>query len=448
MKTELRRADSVQTPPALGEAEDLATLRQQYIPSAYLQHHPIYAALGEGAWITDIDGRQYIDFAGGIGVMNVGHRHPRVVEALHRQVDQLLHIGPVTLHENYVRLAARIATKVPGSSNQVLFVNSGAEAVENAVKVARHATGRSAVIAFDGSFHGRTLLTSTLTGKTIPYKTQPGTLAPEIFHAPYPYSYRPPPGVRSESLVEYCLGALENIVSRQVCADKVAAIIIEPVQGEGGYIVPPPGFLVAVQEWCRSIGALLIVDEIQTGYGRTGKFFAFEHEQLEPDITVLGKSLAAGLPLGAIVADAAIFDGVYPGDVGGTYGGNPLSCAAGMAVLDVFDSEPLLERSNEIGRQALSRFNVLAERSGLVGEVRGLGAMLALEFVEDRESRKPAVSLTTRIIERAREEGVIVIKTGSYNNVVRVLIPLVIDDATLDKGLTTLIGAVERELAA
>jgi len=233
-----------------------------------------------------------------------------------------------------------------------------------------------------------------------------------------------------------------------VRADKVAAIIIEPVQGEGGYIVPPPGFLVAVQEWCRSIGALLIVDEIQTGYGRTGKFFAFEHEQLEPDITVLGKSLAAGLPLGAIVADAAIFDGVYPGDVGGTYGGNPLSCAAGMAVLDVFDSEPLLERSNEIGRRALSRFNVLADRSGLVGEVRGLGAMLAVEFVEDQESKKPAVSLTTKIIESAREEGVIVIKTGSYNNVVRVLIPLVIDDATLDKGLTTLIAAVERELAA
>ena len=425
------------------ETEDLLALKERHIPTVYQQHHPTIAVSGEGAWVCDSEGRRYLDFAGGIGVLNVGQRHPLVVQAVQQQAARLLHTGPVMLHDGYIRLAARLAEKVsPGGDQQVLFLNSGAEAVENAVKIARHATGRPAVIAFEGSFHGRTMLTSTLTGKMAPYKTQPGAMAPEIHHAPFPNPYRPPAGVAAADLVAHCLESLERLVETRVAPDKVAAVIVEPLQGEGGYIVPPRGFLSGVQDFCKRIGALFIVDEIQTGYGRTGKMFAYQWEPITPEILVVGKSLADGLCLTAVVASKIIWDRVYAGDVGGTYGGNPVACAAGLAVLDVFESESLLDEAESIGSYVRSRLDELADRFQQVGDVRGLGTMLGMEMVQDRQSKVPANELTAEIVARAREKGLIVIKAGTYGNVVRVLAPLCASREELETGMGMLVDAV------
>ena len=430
------------------ETEDLLALKERYIPTVYQQHHPIIAVSGEGAWISDSDGRRYLDFAGGIGVLNIGQRHPQVVQAVQQQVDRLMHSGPVMLHDGYIRLAARLAEKVaPGGDQQVLFLNSGAEAVENAVKIARHATGRPAIIAFEGSFHGRTLLTSTLNGKTAPYKTQPGAMAPEVYHAPFPNTYRPPAGVAVADLVAHCLESLERLVEVRVAADKVAAVIVEPLQGEGGYIAPPQGFLTGVQEFCKRIGALFIVDEIQTGYGRTGKLFAHEWEPVKPEILVVGKSLADGMCLTAVVASKTIFDKVYAGDVGGTYGGNPAACAAGLAVLDVFESEPLLKGAEAIGSYVRGVLDDLAARFPQVGDVRGLGTMLGMEMVEDRRTKAPATRLSGEIVAKAREKGLIVIKAGAYGNVVRVLVPLCVSREELEMGMGMLADAVAEACA-
>lgn len=420
----------------------LTESRARHVPAAYPQHHPIIAAIGEGAWIEDTDGRRYLDFAGGIGVLNAGQRHHEVVQALHRQTDRLLHSGPVMIHEGYIELAERIAERVaPDGEHQVLFLSSGAEAVENAVKVARHATGRPAVISFEGSFHGRTLLTSTMTGKAMPYKAQPSALAPEVHHAVYPYPYRPPRGVAPEALADFCLDSLERLVFTQVPASKVAAVIIEPIQGEGGYIVPPRGFLSAVKEFCQSIGALLIVDEIQTGYGRTGRMFAYEWEPVEPDILTLGKSIADGLPLAAVVASRGIFDRVVAGDIGGTFGGNPLACAAALAVLDVLDAD-LLSRSAAASTYVRSALKAMSEQVEAIGDVRGLGAMLAIELVTDRDSKTPAGEVTEKVIARARENGLIVIKAGTLGNVIRLLPPLSAGPADLEKGMAMLAAAL------
>jgi 4-aminobutyrate aminotransferase / (S)-3-amino-2-methylpropionate transaminase / 5-aminovalerate transaminase len=414
---------------------DLAGLRAAYVPAAYLQHHPIFAGTGRGSVLTDTDGRSYLDFTGGIAVLNIGHRHPRVVESVRAQLDELMHSGPVLLHPRYVELAAEIAMRAPGSADkQVLFVNSGAEAVENAVKVARHASGRPGIIAFDRSFHGRTLLTSTLTGKVHPFKTQPGAMAPHVYHAPYPYPYRPPVGVAGEDVVSHAMGALDDLLHHRLQAADVAAVLVEPVQGEGGYIVPPAGFLNTLSAWCVDHDVLLIVDEIQTGYGRTGLMFACEHEGVEPDILVLGKSIADGLPLAAVVAKRSIFESVPNGDLGGTYGGNPLSCAAGLAVLEVFDREDLLVRAAEIGRVSNQMLHALDPLEH-IGEVRGLGPMLAVEFVDDKASRRPAAEIAARVVTAARVAGLLVIRAGIFDNVVRVVPPLNVSEQDLERGL-------------
>ena len=425
------------------DTKDLLALKERYVPTAYQQHHPVIAVSGEGAWISDSEGRRYLDFAGGIGVLNIGQRHPLVVKAVLQQVDRLIHSGPVMLHDGYINLAARLAERVaPGGDQQVLFLNSGAEAVENAVKIARHATGRPALIAFEGGYHGRTLLTSTLTGKTAPYKVQPGAMAPEVYHALFPNPYRPPAGVAAADLVAHCLESLERLVETKVASNKVAAVIVEPLQGEGGYIVPPPGFLTGVQEFCKRIGALFIVDEIQTGYGRTGKFFAFEWEPVKPEILVLGKSIANGMCLTAVVASKTIFDRVYAGDVGGTYGGNPVACAAGLAVLDAFESEPLLEGAQAIGSYVRGVLDDLAARFPQVGDVRGLGTMLAMEMVEDQRTKAPATKLVGEIVAKAREKGLIVIKAGAYGNVLRILVPLCASREELAMGMGMLAQAL------
>jgi 4-aminobutyrate aminotransferase/(S)-3-amino-2-methylpropionate transaminase len=421
---------------------NLAALRDRYVAQCYTNLHPMVEVRGEGAWIEDSAGCRYLDFAGGVGVLNVGQRHPRVVEAVHAQVDRLLHSGPVMLHDGYIALAARLAEAVPGDDNQVLFLNSGAEAVENAVKIARYATGRPAIIAFGGSFHGRTYLTSTMTGSVTPYKRQPGVLAPAVYHAVYPNVYRPPVGVAREQLVDYCLNSLECIVQTVVPQEQVAAVIVEPVQGEGGILVPPAGFLSGIRHFCDRIGALLIVDEVQTGYGRTGRMFAQEWEPVQPDITTLGKSIAGGLPLAAVVARRAIFEKVTPGDVGGTFTGSPLSCAAGLAVLDAFENEPLLENAATIESRARAVLDDLYDHYLQVGDVRGLGSMLAVEFVSDRVSKSPASTLVADIIRRARENGLIIIRCGPLATALRIFVPLIVDTNDLEEGMARLATAV------
>jgi len=419
---------------------------RQFVPASYLVHHPLVLASAQGAYVFDELGRRYIDFAGGIGVVNVGHRAPEVVAAIHRQADVLIHTGPVTLHRPYLELARRLAVKVgENRARQTLFVNSGAEAVENAVKIARYASDRPAVIAFDRGFHGRTLLTSTLTGKSRPYKLQPGAMAPEIYHAPYPYPLRPPKGVSADALIEHSIGYLDQLVETQVVSDHVAAVIVEPVQGEGGYIVPPPGFLSALAGWCRAHEILLIVDEIQTGYGRTGRFFGFEHESVDPDIVTVGKSIADGLPIAAVVATKDVWDRVNPGDIGGTYGGNPVACAAGLAVLDIFERDALVEQASRIGDQMMESLASL-QRHPQVAEVRGLGAMLAVEFVKDRRTLEPDPSAAERVIIAARECGLLVIRTGVHSNDIRFLPPLTAGADTVSEAVDIFLAAVDAAL--
>jgi 4-aminobutyrate aminotransferase / (S)-3-amino-2-methylpropionate transaminase / 5-aminovalerate transaminase len=419
----------------------LLDLAAVHVPGPYLQHHPIFANWAEDAWLTDTEGRRYLDFSGGISVLNVGHRNPTVVSAVSRQLERLMHVGPVMLHPGYVELAAAISRHIQDGPFQVLFVNSGAEAIENAVKVARHATGRSAVVAFENSYHGRTLLTSTLTGKIAPYKMQPGALAPEIFHAPYPNPFRPPAGVDGASLVEHALDALERLLVTQVPPDKVAAIIAEPIQGEGGYVVPPPGFLAGVEAVCRRIGALLIVDEIQTGYWRTGKFLGYEWEGISPDVIALGKSIGGGLPLAAVAAKRAVFDKVLAGDVGGTYGGNPLACAAGLAVLDVLERHDMPQVVATI-EDDLRQIRDVASDGPFFGEFRGRGAMYAIEFVEPGDDRAPRKAHADALIDEARRQGLIVIRTGHAGNAVRLLPPLISSAGAVSAGVERFLSSL------
>lgn len=435
-------------PGSTSAAADLYEARKRHVPAAYAPHHAIIARESLGATLTDTDGHSYVDFAGGVGVLNVGHRHPRVAKALHEQVDRLLHTGPVLIHEGYVTLAARLAELVaPGGDHQALLVNSGAEAVENAVKVARHATGRPAVVAFEGAFHGRTLLAATMNGKSVPYKTQPGAMAPDVYHVPFPYQYRPPAGVAADGVLENTLDALRHLVATVVPPDKVAAVVAEPIQGESGVIVPPAGFVSELRKFCDSIGALLIFDEIQTGFGRTGRLFAYEADGVAPDILVIGKSLAGGLPLAGVLASATVFDSVGPGGLGGTFAGNPVACAAAHAVLDAFAEDGILEAAAGVGSRAHAELLALAADTPFVGDVRGVGCMLGMELVEDRSSKKPAAALTGKVLTLAREQGLILIRAGSLGNVVRVYPPLTIGADDLAHGLDILSRAVRQASA-
>jgi 4-aminobutyrate aminotransferase/(S)-3-amino-2-methylpropionate transaminase len=418
--------------------------RTNYVPRGVSTPNPVFAASASGARLQAVDGREYIDFAAGIGTLNVGHAHPRVVAAVRDQASNFLHTCfHVGMYEGYTRLAARLAEIVPTPDpSKTLLMNSGAEAVENAVKIARVATGRSAILAFAGGFHGRTLLGLSLTGKEVPYKAQFGSLAPDIYRSPFPYPYRPPAGVASEDVGVFALGALEQMFDTHVAAEKVAAIIVEPVLGESGFIVPPAGFLPGLRTLCDRHGILLIVDEIQTGFGRTGRMFAVEHEGVVPDLLLLGKSLAGGLPLAAVVGRAEVMDAPEPGGLGGTFAGNPLSCAAALAVLDIFEDEHIVERAQVLGSQLRAGLEAMQSRYAVIGEVRGLGAMQAIELVEDRQTRIPAMEATRRIHDLCTENGLLLAKAGLYANVIRILAPLVADPADIDAGLAILDGAL------
>ena len=426
------------------KSRQLQAERDRYLPRGMASTMPVFAASAAGGTLTDVDGQTYIDFATGISVMNVGHRHPRVSKAITEQAERLVHSGaPVMMPEGYVRLARRLCEITPGSfAKKALLLNSGAEAVENAVKVVRQATGRPAVVSFHNAFHGRTLMSMTLTGKIAPYKQNFGPYAPEVYQVPFPYEYRRPAGMSAESLGGACVEAVRQLFKTTVGADRVAGIIVEPVQGEGGFVVPPPDFLPGLRRLCTEYQIPLIVDEVQTGFGRTGKMFAIEYSGVEPDLIVLAKSMAGGLPMGAVVGRSELMDATNPGGLGGTFGGNPVACAAALAVIDVMIDEKLPDRAVTLGDRALGRMRGLAERVPAIGDVRGLGAMVAMELVKDRATREPAGSLTNDVLRRCHERGLVLLKAGLYDNVIRLLFPLVISEQELDRGLDILEDAL------
>lgn len=395
-----------------------------------LVHLPVVAAEASGATITDVDGNVFLDFVGGVGVLNVGHNHPRVVQAIHDQVDRFLHTDfTVVPYESYVTLAERLGGLVPISGpTRGAFFNAGTEAVENAVKLARLHTGRPAVIAFEGAFHGRTLLALTMTSRTHPYKTGLGPFAPEVYRAPFPNAYRGPDA-------EHALATLERMFATHVGGDQVAAIVFEPQQGEGGFVPADPLFVRGLRALCDRHGIVLVADEVQTGFARTGRMFAMEHFDVEPDLIVLAKSIAGGLPLSGVVGRAGIMDDSHAGAIGGTFIGNPVALAAAGAVLDVLDDEGLVERAGAIGDVIRGRMLQWQANWPQIGDVRGLGAMLAIELVHDSETKMPAPDLAAAVIDKALERGLILLKAGVYGNCIRVLCPLTIPDAQLDEGL-------------
>ena len=422
--------------------ERTATLieeRTRHVPRGVLTAHPLVLERAQGAEIWDVDGRRYLDFVGGIGVLNLGHNHPRVVGAVQAQLGRITHAAfQVAAYPPYVDLARRLSAVVGvGAAYKAAFFTSGAEAVENAVKIARAATNRAAVIAFRGGFHGRTLLGTTLTGMSAPYRQNFGPFAPEVFHTPFPNAYR---GISDAD----ALAALEDLFATEVAPDRVAAILIEPVQGDGGFLPASPAFLQALQAIARQHGIVLILDEIQSGFGRTGKLFAFEHAGIAPELVTVAKSLAGGLPLSGVVGRAELMDAPAPGGLGGTYGGNALACAAALGVLDAFEQDGLLERAETLGARLRAGLDTLGQRHAMIGDVRGLGFMLAIEIVADRASRRPDATMAQRIIDAAREEGLLVIKCGVHRNVIRFLAPLVTTDAQLDEGLAMLDRALAR----
>jgi len=391
---------------------------------------PIVAESGSGATLTDVDGNTFIDFTGGVGCLNVGHCHPDVLAAAHEQLDRFSHTDfTVVPYEPYVALAERLAERVPiGGPVKAAFFNAGTEAVENAVKFARAYTGRPAVIAFEGAFHGRTLLSLSLTSKVHPYKAGFGPFAPEVYRVPFPNAYR---GISAAD----ALAALERAFTTTVAAETVAAIVLELVQGEGGFVVAPPEFVAGVRKLCDRHGIVFVADEVQTGFGRTGRFFAIEHSGVEPDLVVVAKSIAMGLPLSGVLGKAEIMDAPGESAVGGTYVGNPVAQAAALAVLDVFEEEGLVERAERIGETIRGRMLGWQERYPQIGDVRGLGAMLAIEYVRDPVTKEPAPELASGVAEAAAQRGLLLLKAGTYSNCNRVLCPLVITDAELDEAL-------------
>jgi len=403
---------------------------------------PVVVDHGQGATLTYVDGNTFIDFTGGVGCLNVGHAHPQVVAAAQEQLARFSHTDfTIVPYEAYVTLAERLCELAPVRKPvKAAFFNAGTEAVENAVKFARSYTGRPAVIGFEGGFHGRTLLSLTLTSKTHPYKAGLGPFAPEIYRVPFPNEYRGPSAAEA-------LAALERALVTTVAAESVAAIVLEPVQGEGGFVVAPPEFVEGVRRICDDNGIVLVVDEVQTGFGRTGRMWGIDHYDVEPDLITIAKSIAAGLPLSGVLGKAEIMDA--PGDsaIGGTYVGNPVAQAAALAVLDVFEEEGLNDRAAAIGDTIRSRMQAWQERWDAIGDVRGLGAMLAIELVHDRETKNPAPDVASAVVEAAAERGLLLLKSGIYSNCIRVLVPLVISDAELDEALGVWEQALEAVVA-
>ncbi len=413
--------------------ESLLARRNAAVARGVSTAQPVFIDRAENALLWDADGQRYVDFAGGIAVLNTGHRHPKVLAAVRAQLERLTHACfQVTGYEPYVEVCERLNRLAPGPGpKKTLLLSTGAEAVENAVKIARAATGRPGVISFSGGFHGRTLLALALTGKVQPYKAGFGPFPADVYHAPFPNELH---GVS----VDDSLAAVEFLFKYDIEPERVAAMIFEPVQGEGGFCVAPKDFVLRLRELCDRHGMLLIADEIQSGVGRTGRMFAMEHYGVAGDLTTVAKSIAGGLPLSAVVGRAEVMDTVAPGGLGGTYAGNPVACAAALAVLDVFDEEGILQRAERLGARLIARLRKLASKHREIAEVRGLGAMIAFELCEDGDPHKPAAELTKALTTRARELGLILLSCGVYGNVIRILVPLTAEDAVVDEGLDLL----------
>ncbi|MFJ8528906.1 4-aminobutyrate--2-oxoglutarate transaminase [Bacillus sp. NPDC094106] len=404
----------------------------------------LYVQSAKGAIITDVDGNELIDFAGGIGMQNVGHCHPKVVKAIQEQVANSIHsCFHVAPYESYIALAERFNELTPGNfPKKTMFANSGAEAVENAVKIARKATGRSAIVSFERAYHGRTFMTMSLTSKVKPYKHGFGPFAPDVYKLPYPYYYRAEEGMTKEEVDQKILDYFERFMLEEVASDNIAAIILEPLQGEGGFIVPTATFVKGVRDLCDKYGILMIADEIQTGFARTGSLFAMDSFGVAPDLMTFSKSIAAGMPLSAVTGRAELMDAPGPGQLGGTFSGSPASCAAALAVLDVIEEENLVKRAQIIGQRMMDAFNSWKDKYDVIGDVRGLGAMTAIELVKDRNTKEPASEEVKTVMQETHSKGLITISAGVYGNILRFLPPLVITDEQLEEGLDILESAI------
>jgi 4-aminobutyrate aminotransferase / (S)-3-amino-2-methylpropionate transaminase / 5-aminovalerate transaminase len=423
--------------PANDQTRRLLELRQNNIPRGLSNLHPIFIERAQGAWVWDLEGNAYLDFIGGIGVLNVGHNHPKIVAAVREQLEKVMHTCfQVTMYAPYIELAVKMNALAPGNfAKKTLFFTTGVEATENAIKIARAYTGRPAIISFTHSFHGRTLMGMTLTGKKGYYAQNFGPFAPEVYHTAVPYAYR---GVTTQDALESLLELFRTTVD----PSRVAAIILEPVLGEGGFLPVPLEFMQELRRITTQHGIVFIADEVQSGIGRTGKFFAVEHSGIEADLIPFAKSIAGGMPLSGVVGRAEIMDAPQVGGLGGTFAGNPLSCAAALAVLEVFEEENLLERGVVLGQKMRSSLEKLQKHFPQIGEVRGLGSMLAFEIVQDPHSKTPAPELASSVVEAARGLGLLLIKAGMYGSVLRLLVPLTISDADLELGLERLGTAV------
>ena len=439
----MTRAIEIRTAIPGPRSQEIIERKERVIAGPLSLVHPIVVAEGRGATLTDVDGNTYIDFTGGVGCLNVGHSHPRLVEAAQEQLARFAHTDfTIVPYEVYVELAERMIELAPISGPaKAAFFNAGTEAVENSIKFARSYTKRPAVIVFEGAFHGRTMLAMTMTSKTHPYKAGLGPFAPEVYRVPFPHSYRGPDTAAA-------LAALERAFLTQVAPESVAAIVMEPVLGEGGFVVAPTEFVQGIRKLCDEHGIVFVIDEVQTGYGRTGRMWAIQHYDVEPDLMVVAKSIAGGLPLSGVIGKAEIMDAPDDSAIGGTYVGNPVAQAAALAVLDVFNEENLVERAGVIGETIRSRMEAWQERWDTVGDVRGLGAMLAIELVLDRETKEPDAERASAVVEEAAQNGLLLIKSGVYGNCIRVLTPLVVTDAELDEALGVWEQALDKVLTA
>ena len=419
--------------------QELMRLRQSEVPQGPYNITPLFARKAYGAVLEDTEGKRYIDFAGGIGVENVGHGAPEVVEAIKAQAEAYIHpCFHVAAYEPYLLLARELNRLTPGGfAKKTIFLNSGAEAVENAIKIARYATGRPAVVAFENAYHGRTYMAMTLTSQSMPYKKGFGPFCPEVYRAPFAYCYRCPCGLEPASCGLRCADHLEDFFTTHVSPDSVAAIIVEPIQGEGGFIVPPDGYLMKIQDICRKYGILLIVDEIQSGMGRTARLYACEHSGLEPDLILTGKALGGGLPLTAVTGRAEIMDAPHAGGLGGTFAGNPVCCRAGLAVLGLLTGG-LLDQARSLAQELERHFLALEAGHRLVGQVRGKGLMWGMELVRDRASKEPASTEANQVVAECLQEGLIVLRCGVHHNVIRTLMPLTVTSQELAEGFAIL----------
>ena len=430
------------------KAQAIIDRREAAVPSAIRCSYPVVIERGEGAMIEDVDGNKFLDWIGGVGVLNIGFSQPEVVEAVKEQADKYFHgMFNVVTHEGYVALAEKLGSIAPvkGDKKKVFFANSGAEADENAVKVAKGYTGRSNIIVFSGAFHGRTYYTMTMTSKKA-YAAGMGPLADGVFRAQFPYYYRNPEGLPEEKEVEYYIDSIKAVFEQCAAADTIAAVVVEPLQGEGGFIPAPIEWIKAVRKICDENGILLIADEVQSGFCRTGRMFASEYWKeagVEPDIIATAKSIAAGVPLSAIIASAEVMEGVAPGTIGGTYCGNPLACAASLKTIEIMERDHLADRSVEIGKKVTARYKEIQNKYPVVGDVRGLGGMIGIEFVKDPETKEPDAALTADIIQTCAKNGLLVEGAGTYNNVIRFLAPLVITEEQLEAGLDIFEAAVK-----